>query len=158
MRASALTLSLSIAPEWDAVERTRNVVMDFCHGVFAPEETESIGMVTAELLENAVKYSGEPMAPIHYSLAAGPAETVLRVTNRVADHASTERLIERLARQERSPSAEAAYLERMQEVCEAEAASGLGLARVAYEGGCTLCCEVERGEVHIEARFISPPP
>ena len=50
-------LELPLQPEWQNVDLLRLAILNCLHAVFGdPELSESVGIVTSELLENAIKY------------------------------------------------------------------------------------------------------
>ncbi|WP_242393614.1 ATP-binding protein [Anaeromyxobacter oryzisoli] len=137
-------LELTLAPDWAAVR----AVGDRCRSALAGaglerDEAYALAMVAQELVENAVKYG-----------AAGPGEVVrlrLRVdsdavTVEVVNHLGVDdahlRTFERTVEWIRGfQDPFEAYVERLKEISAtpyADGRSGLGLARIAYEGRCAL--------------------
>jgi hypothetical protein len=137
-------IELPIAPDWDAVK----AVWDPCHEALSragleDDETYALSMVAQELLENAVKYGayGEGDA-ILLSLHVSQWEVTVEVKSRVGvDDAHLRRFDETIQWIRGHQDPFEAYVERMKVVSALPYAigqSGLGLARIAYEGRCIL--------------------
>ncbi len=153
-------LELSIPPEWPRVDQVREAVEKTLLATFgASGLEETLPMVSAELLENAIKY-GMPGAEVNLSLKSESRHFVVTVTNAVSDESRHARsLRERLEWLDSFDDAADAYTAAMQEVYASAGESpledsGLGLARVAYEGQCRVACELSvPHRVAVTARF-----
>jgi hypothetical protein len=165
----ALDLSISIPIEWTRVELVRKAVGFCVYAVYGRGDLrDSISMVSAELLENAMKYA-PPDGMVHYALfhertpapearsapheSEGLVVTVKSGAPKGSRH--VDALRERIAWIERFPSPAEAYMAALAEVFEhkeGQGEGGLGLVRIAYEGGCKLSCNTsEPGVVLVRA-------
>src|SRR5512145_256779 len=144
-----LHVRLPIGPEWDAIEPLRASVLA-CVGAVFPDAAlaERIALVAAELMENAVKYGAwsDREDECFSLLVTGSDERVsIEVTNPVAPGGGgLERLVCELERISSSPSPEEAFLKGLRAVA-LRRRDGLGLARIAYEGGCDVTAEIVGG-------------
>lgn len=155
-----VNVELALPAEWGRIEPTREAVALLIKAMFGDADLETaLGMVSAELLENAVKYS-KPASHLRLSVHAEGARVVIAVTNPV-DDASThvEALRARfawLANFATPADAYMAALERFSEHLKAED-RGLGIFRIAYEGGCGVDFDLSAaGEVTIRASCAVP--
>jgi hypothetical protein len=139
------TLQIKVKPEWDAIP----TVWDPCerhlaaHGL-SRDESYGLCMVVRELLENAVKYGGFAggAPPIDLVIDVATREVTVEVKNPVGVDAAHLREFDRAIQWIRGfQDPFEAYVERLK-IASAQAwgsgRSGLGLARVAYEGRCGL--------------------
>jgi hypothetical protein len=154
-------IELPIRSEWTAVEDLRGSVLACLRAVFEDDDrAEPLAMVAGELLENAVKYGRwdlHPDEPFALRVDGSDDEVEIAVTNPVdAPDPGVARLLELLRRLREAPSAREVYLERLRIVADEDGASGgLGLARIAYETGCTLEAEVLPAGV-VRVRAVTP--
>ena len=160
-----LSLDLSFPPEWARIDRARETVAHSVAAVYADDELrDALSIVSAELLENAVRYGAPGQAAVRITIQELGGEFVVRVTNEVDSTTTHAGLLQRkLTWLARFGSPADAYVAALQEVYERGAQSsqsGLGLVRVAYEGGCRLACEHDgSGAVTVRAvRPRLPPP
>jgi hypothetical protein len=150
-----VSIQLTIADDWDSVEVVREQVGKQVLEACGEEMSDALSMVAAELLENAVKY-GSDGAPIEFTLDGGQVS----VTNRV-DGASPhpQKLRERIDWVRSFPNPADAYLETMAKVYKTgnlrDAGSCLGILRVAFEGHCSVSCELGTDTVTVRARYES---
>lgn len=145
MPRSLLQVSLPASPSWDAIELIRGSVLACVNVTFPdPALAARMGLVAGELMENAVKYGSwregrkgcftlelcddEDRLAIEVACPAGDADPNL------------ERLHQELDRIQGAPSPEEAFLRGMRGVA-LRRHKGLGLARIAHEGGCDLAAE-----------------
>ena len=119
-------------------------------------------MVSAELLENAVKYS-TPEGKVHLSISEEGDQVVVAVTNEVINPTrNIPALKQRLDWLRTFPSAADAYMAALSEVFdhkgdENATEGGLGIVRIAYEGGCGLDCDMSQpGVVTVRASRSLP--
>lgn len=137
---AALHLTLSVPSDWAAVEPIRQALALYAHAVLKDvAEAETISMVAAELLENAVKH-GAGAADIGISVESGERGVVIDVTNAVAE-AGVDALRSRLAWLASRGDPQTAWTEALLGFSALPASpdsGGLGLARIACEGGCRL--------------------
>jgi hypothetical protein len=138
-------LSVSIDPIWGTIRQIRGKVGALLTGYSS--ELRSAAMMTAsELLENAVKYGdGVPQAPqIVFTLSLTEALIQLRTVNGSDDGQNVERLKARLERLAASEDPAALYLDAIRGMLTPptrDAGDGLGLYRIAAEGGFALSCQ-----------------
>jgi hypothetical protein len=145
-------LELSLPPEWGAVK----AVWDPCRGSLeraglAPDEAYALAMVAQELLENAVKYCAPGGDTIRLSVQVDPEDVTVEVRSRVGVDDAHLRRFDRTVQWIRSyQDPFEAYVERLKQVAlqpYAPGQSGLGLARIAYEGRCALDFYVDAGSI-----------
>jgi hypothetical protein len=164
-RADQVTfhLEIPIGPKWRNIELLRAAVRNCLAAIFDDAELSgTVGTITSELMENAVKY-GDWTATVHPHLTLRVCGTMDRVDVEVtspikpdSEHlAALRRTIERI---EASPSRREAYLARMREVAEQPLGSGIskmGLVRIAYEGPCRLEAKLDdENMLHVTATMI----
>ncbi len=99
-------------------------------------------MVTAELLENAIKHGGES-SDIHYLLSIQDDEIFVSVRNVIDAPEKATELLTLIDWIDSFDEPADAYLQRMQYIysSDEEVVGGLGLVRVAHEGDCVLTAE-----------------
>ena len=131
--------------DWTRIELVRKGVGFFLWASYGRGDLrDSLSMVSAELLENAMKYA-PPTEPITFALYEEGDRLVVTVKNAVdvsSHHVASLR--ERLAWIEGFPTASEAYMAALAEVFhhkEGQGEGGLGMVRIAYEGGCELSCD-----------------
>jgi two-component sensor histidine kinase len=122
---------------------------------------DALAMVTGELLENAVKYgcwtSGGGVFRLR--LWGDRRGATVAVENPVGDDDEGPARVESALRfLERFADTEAAYRARLLEIAAAPRGSsgGLGLVRVAYEGGCRLRADREGQTLRVTAEMVFP--
>ena len=153
-----LHLDLAVPPhDWKRIDRVREAVGNCVGAVFGdPDLRDALAMVTAELLENAFKYGKTGQPDVRIRVRADDSALVISVTNAV-DEASTHAriLVERVAWVRAFATPLAAYEAALHDAYTDESdQSGLGLARIRYEGGCALDCDVSTaGEVTVRAEY-----
>lgn len=148
-----LRAELPISAEWSNVDLLRRTVIPYVVAAFEDDELSTrTSIITGELLENAVKYGNwETGDRRSFRLAVRGSERQLRVevTNPVRDGAaSLKKLIGLVEWIKRFPSPKDAYLTRLVEIANHEAApgeSGMGLVRLAYEAGCQIGVDLVDG-------------
>lgn len=144
--APRLLVAMSIADDWERVELVREAVARCVAATYGDDDLrDALSMVAAELLENAVKY-GHAGASIAFRLEDA-GELAVTVTNAVETGSpDAAKLKERLDWLHTFADPAQAYLETMAEVFKSgkvdDSTSGLGLLRVAYEGGCSVECDL----------------
>jgi hypothetical protein len=113
------------------------------------DEAYALAMVSQELLENAVKYGARDAGRITLSLRVAPEDVVVEVRSAVGvddDHLHTFDRTVQWIRGHQDPFE--AYVERLKQLSVppyVPGQSGLGLARIAYEGRCALDFYVDAG-------------
>jgi hypothetical protein len=145
-------LELTLAPDWSAVR----AAWDPCRGMLErsgldADESYALAMVAQELLENAVKYGADDADTIGLSLRVAEEDVTVEVRSRVGvddAHLRTFDLTVQWIRGHQDPFE--AYVERLKQTSArpyAPGGSGLGLARIAYEGRCALDFYVDAGSI-----------
>jgi hypothetical protein len=161
----AFSLDLPVRNEWRNVELLRTSVENCFQAVFADLDGKTaISMVTGELLENALKYgdweSAEACRAFRLRVEGDRARAVVTVQNPVKpDDPGLREVLDTVAWIRTFKSPGDAYRARLLEIAqsEGEAASRLGLVRVAYEGNCTVEASVDGGTLTVTARMLLNP-
>lgn len=134
-------LKVPVRPEWSEIDHVRTATREFLRQRDVEGETiDAVAMVVTELLENANKYGVfNGGATIRLQVKVQAASIVVEVQNPIGPDAEPHLArLDRMVQWIRSfQDPFQAYLERLRQV-SAEALdsreSGLGLARIAYEG------------------------
>jgi hypothetical protein len=159
-------IELPLHPGWEAIGPLRASVLASVKALFPePALAASIGLVAAELLENAVKFGrweGGPAEGWFGLRVDGRDDRVeIEVSNPVAPAGEhVERLLAEIARIAAAPSPEQAYTKVVRGLAVGKPGP-LGLARAAHEGGCALTAELHGNVVHVRAvtwRLAPAPP
>jgi hypothetical protein len=142
---NAPALELRLPPRWDALPSVWEPCRRVLHEVGLPDdEVYALCMVTQELLENAVKYGEFEHERDGVSLAirASPTEVTIEVRNPVATDPARLRKFDQAVQWIRGfQDPFEAYVQKMKAASfhrYSEGQSGLGLARMAYEGRCVV--------------------
>jgi hypothetical protein len=158
-----LRLDLHIAPEWERIDAVREAVARCVAVVFGEGPLEhQLGMVSAELLENAVKY-GRGHKGVTLSIRGDQQELVVMVANAVEKGSQHAQHLQRRLKWLRAfKDPFEAYTAALQQVYDRSTPdaedNGLGLARIYYEGRCQIDCDVSQPEtVSVSARFRGQP-
>lgn len=140
------SLKLRFRPVWEEIERIVTELSGFVRQYeFTPEQLNTFVMIVTELVENALKYGQDSSSGDDFcvSLEMQEHSLLVEVTNPIDDTASNH--LQRLdhmvqwIRGYQDPFE--AYIHRLKEVAKkslSDPESGLGLARIAYEGGAIL--------------------
>jgi hypothetical protein len=157
-------VDVPFGPRWHHVELLRMSILQCLATIFQNHDfCDQLGMVTAELLENAIHYGhwdGAAEHPFRLSVRGFHGDVVIEVANPIdpSTHngARLKRITERLAA---AASPKEAYVNRLREIADSpeEVGSGLGLLRVAYETNCKLDVKVEDGLARIIATIAAAP-
>jgi hypothetical protein len=152
------SIDLPVTSDWENVDLLRASVQSCFTAVFHNVDgCHAIAMVTGELLENAVKYGAWGVEPGSFRLRVEGADggatvsvenPVLRDDPEVAALLGTIRWLNGFS------DASEAYRARLLQIAATARdgkTSGLGLARIAYEGGCTLSAELDDRVVRVAA-------
>jgi hypothetical protein len=127
-------LSLSLQGDVSAIDGAQREVRRFVEAQLGEAAAQAMEMVVAELLENAVKH-GQPDAGAIELLVEGEVRFIEVVNSvRQTDLARLEERVDWLAAQ---GDPQQAWLRALSEVFE-KGEFGLGLARIASEGGCRI--------------------
>jgi hypothetical protein len=110
---------------------------------------EALAMVSAELLENAVKYGRPDANGIQFSMKGGPDQLEVAVTNATSDDPRhIDALVGRVTWLGGFADPAQAYREALEEIYQravpANGAGGLGIVRIAHEGGCRVSVDTSR--------------
>jgi hypothetical protein len=145
-----LRLDLLVPADWKRIDRVREVVTGclgtICEGQ-ADDVADALSMVSAELLENAMKYGDTERPEILFSLAlrSEPDELVVTVANTTgSDPRNIHALRNRIDWLHGFSSPAEAYVAALGDLykrADSAVPGGLGLVRVAHEGGCTVALD-----------------
>lgn len=153
------TLKLHLAPDWNQIEEARNAGIDFLetHG-FQKDLIHSLIMILSELLENSVKYGNfkKTNTAININLDISKSLITIEVNNpvdkRSEDH--LKRLDKTIQWIRGYQDSFQAYVEKLKEISKKpleDEESGLGLARIAYEGKAILDFFVMDNKLNVSA-------
>jgi anti-sigma regulatory factor (Ser/Thr protein kinase) len=149
----APTLELRVPPEWGAIQAAWEPCRSYLLGAgMGEDEAYQLAMVVQELLENAVKYGAFSGAErIGLGVRMAPEDVTVEVKSRVGvDDANLRRFDQMIQWIRGFQNPFEAYVERLKLVSArpySHGESGLGLARIAYEGRCTIDFYVDEGNV-----------
>jgi hypothetical protein len=149
-------IDVPVENRWDNVERVRSAVQGCFEAVFRDiAGRDAVAMVTGELVENAIKYgdwSGERGGRFRLRVWGDQTQASVAVTNAIAPGSdAVQRVRDALAFIAAQPTALHAYQARMIAVARGASTGGLGLVRVAYEGGCRLTVSAAVDEITVTA-------
>lgn len=153
-------VEVPFGPRWAHVELLRMSILHCLATIFQSHDfCEQLGMVTAELVENAIHYGHWKEGsdrPFRLGVQGRAGAVIVEVSNPIdpATH-DPERLEKIVACLREAPSPKHAYMERLREIAAhpEEGGSGLGLLRVAYETGCSLKVELQGGTARVLAEI-----
>lgn len=148
-------MKISLEPDWDKIEGTRNIVADYCNSHNLPKSiTEAVVMVVSELTENAIKYGyfHSKKNIITVTILLNDDNIIIEVIHPVGQR-SYGNLLEldktiQWIRGFQDPFE--AYTEKLREVSKKalnDHSSGLGLVRIAYEGQAILDFFVDERDI-----------
>ncbi len=151
MAKRRLLIDLPVRNEWSNIELVRTAILNCFAAVFNDMDgCRAVATVISELLENAIKYGDWTTSDMNsLRLSIEGEERAIRVTVEHPVNAGSESvkvLMNTLTWLNSFPSAADAYRARLCELAENPPQIGisrLGLARVAYEGGCVLTAEIK---------------
>jgi hypothetical protein len=153
-------LELPLQPEWQNVDLLRLAILNCLSAVFGDQElSEAVGIVTSELLENAIKYGDWARATrrtLLLHVRGVGTEVRVEVASPLHDGSMhLERLRQTLAWISAFPSPRDAYVARMRAIAEEPQRTGeskMGLVRIAYEGPCIIQAEAhDDGLMRVQA-------
>jgi anti-sigma regulatory factor (Ser/Thr protein kinase) len=145
-----LSIRLRVPAEWSGIEPVREAVGKVLHVVCLDRDLEdAVSMVCAELLDNALRYGRHDGGRgISFSLQILEGQLVVSVSHAVAfGSPDVPRLLDRLAWVTQKEDPAQAFVEALGQVgarapdAPGDGGVGVGLARVAYMGGCRLACD-----------------
>lgn len=140
---------------WEGIRRIRQELGLLLEG-YSPELRAATMMAATELLENAVKY-GDAVAQspqVEFELSLDPGVIQLKATNGCTAAEKVERLRSILDDLVAASDPEVLYLERIRQRSASVSGvpdSGLGLYRIAVEGGFDLAVTYTVGVVSVLA-------
>jgi len=141
---------------WQRVREVRRRVGEAAHEL-PPEVRDAAVMVTAELVENAIKY-GESVPgceDVQVHVVLRPELVHIEVHNGVSVPSSADELFERIRQIQESEDREALYINRLSEMLSSPGQSGkLGLYRIGFEGKFELECRVEQQVLKVRATRV----
>lgn len=159
------TVKWSLDPTWEAVDRTREAVEVFFRETgFTDDAVFARTMVVSELVENSVKYGDftDPAARIELAVSVTEGEVTVEVSHPTppAELPHLERLDRMIQYIRGFQDPFEAYVEQLKQVARRsldDSESGLGLARMAYEGKALLDFFVEAdGVLNLSAVVAAP--
>jgi hypothetical protein len=146
--SAAVSFFVSLVPEWTHIDLLREAVGRAVTATLGERSGDALAMVSCELLENAFKYRRSDTEAISLWVERKADRVVVSVANAVegsSPHLAALRA--QLSWIESFPTPAEAYLAALERIYEQAASDPdqghLGLARVAFEGGCALALEVE---------------
>ena len=136
------TRKWAIDPNWDEIEQVSSESIEFLSSNHIDEDTvQMFNMVICELVENSLKYgdfsSSEKKVDIEVSISKKMATVEVRNLFRKEMRPHLERLDKTIQWIRGFQDPFQAYLEKLKEISRKpldDEESGLGLARIAYEG------------------------
>lgn len=156
-----IRLELSIPADWARIDSAREAVGGCLAAAYGTGELDdSLAMVCAELLENAIKHGLPDPEGVTLRLGEEDGALVMAVSNAVdPELPNATRLRDTVAWLQGFADPAEAYLAAMSQVYaeagEREVEGGLGLARVAHEGGCRIACDLSvPGRVTVRVRRL----
>lgn len=153
------SLKLKIIPDWEEIDKLRNSCILFLenHG-FSRDLVHSLTMILSELVENSIKYGdfGEKVTEIFVQLDIGREYITIEVNNPVDPNNAIhlQRLDKTIQWIRGYQDSFQAYIERLKEISRKpleDEESGLGLARIAYEGKAILDFFVMENTLNVSA-------
>lgn len=143
MGSFRFSIDVPVKNQWSNIDRLRTSVQSCLEAVFVDVDgCDALAMVTGELLENAIKYGDWTQDSVFRLRVWGDENSgTVSVENPIAaGDGGPERVFAALRSIESFATAEDAYRAKLLEVAQRApgSAGGLGLARVAHEGGCKL--------------------
>lgn len=132
-------------PKWDRIEDASEAAIEFLEArQLSTDAVATINMILCELIENGLKYGRfEGDAQVQMSMEVANGSVVVTVTNPVRKDSlkHLQRLDQTVQWIRGHQDPFEAYVERLKEISKkplTDEESGLGLARIAYEGQAIL--------------------
>jgi hypothetical protein len=150
-------LELAVPSDWSRIDAVREAVGRSIEAVFGDLDLrDALAMVAAELLENAIKYG---VGGVRLVVGCEAGRLVISVENAVDEGQGHARVLAELIAQVGALEPLAAYQAALERAFAAASEhSGLGLARIRYEGGCGLRCDTSApGRVTVTATSAPLP-
>ena len=153
-------LDLPVGVEWPNIDLLRTALLNCLSAIFPDTDfCNAVSMTGGELLENACKYGDWSASKALFRMRVeGNGEHVtLEVSNPVSDLLGAEEVVKTVRWIESMPSVQEAFSVKLQAIAqENTGSSGLGLVRIAYEGGCILDATVAPNQV-LTVRAVCTP-
>lgn len=144
-------LDLPVGVEWPSIELLRTALLNILSAIFTNSDfCDAVSMTSGELLENACKYGDWSASKTLFRLkVAGDHHRVtVEVSNPVSNFGGAEEVVNTVRWIRSMPSVQEAFSAKLQEIAsDNTGSSGLGLVRIAYEGGCSLDATVAPNHV-----------
>jgi hypothetical protein len=159
--AFRFTIDLPVTSKWDDIALVRSSVEMCLSTLFhSLERSQTLAMVTGELLENAVKYGSWNRDSGVFRLriwGSQGSDAFVQVSNPVASDDVAGTVLDAIRALRAAESPAEAYRARMIEIANGtgRSGSGLGLLRIAYEGACELDAAAAAGVVTVTARLAA---
>jgi hypothetical protein len=158
------SLSFKIQPSWEELDFIRDELEKFLSvQSFNKDEINSMIMTCSELAENAIKYGHHEndADKVEIYIDVYPKEVIIEVKNKIhnVDNDELRTLDENIQWIRGFQNKYEAYIEKLKHVQAKGLKSGLGLARIAYEGQCILDFYVNENDIlAISAEYKMPNP
>jgi hypothetical protein len=141
-------IDLPVQNQWENVDLLRTSVLNCFSAIFrGMEGVHAFGTIAAELLENAIKYGDwtDDTKCLHLRIWGDEDTACVEVENPVdASSPDVGDLMRTMAWLKEFVSPEDAYRARLLAVAMSpRGVSKLGLARIAYEGNCSLTAQID---------------
>jgi len=147
-------IRISIEPTWNIVLNINDRIDDLFPDI-SKDVSESIRMISTELVENAVKYGEkvDALTGIDFALVRSSNEIIVKVANGVLIEDNVNRVIKNIDKIRNCADPSVLYIERLMELLESKntEVSELGLYRIAYEGDCAVDYEYASNVLTITA-------
>ena len=155
---AALSLEVELQPVWRNVTRASEAVALLVLGTYGDDDLrDAIAMVSAELLENAIKYA-DPQTLVRLTIHDDAKAITVEVTNAVVQPEEIQRLAARLDWLRNQPDPASAWVEALSLATSNPERPGLGILRIAHEGGSRVDYAVsEPGHLTVRASMMKQP-
>ena len=157
MTEFAFNIDVPVRTEWKNVNLLVTSVQNCFNAMFVNVEgSQTIAMVTGELLENAIKYGAWDTADhqlFRLSVAGRDGKARVVVQN-PGEESNVSVLTKTLKWIKSFEHPEEAYRAKLLEIAQSPPnveVSKLGLVRIAYEGACTIDASFDNGVVRVTA-------
>lgn len=157
MEATDLGARVAISPRWwEFISTARRFLASYCCHLLGDHDfSYRVALAAHEMMENGVKYSASPDAPVVCTLRIEGGEVTVSVEN----EAAADQVAILQAEFDRVTVGDAleVYTAKMAASLATDR-SQLGLARIRFEGGARLSLTVDQGRVTIGAAFQTRTP
>jgi hypothetical protein len=156
--SAALSLEVELQPDWRNITRTSEAVALLAFSTYGDDDLrDALAMISAELLENAIKYA-DPQRLVRLVVHDDPGAIVIEVTNAVVRAEEVDKLAERIAWLRAQPDPAIAWTLALAEAVTGSERRGLGLLRIAHEGGSRIDFDASQpGTLTVRASMSKPP-